>query len=251
MNPFNIYAFLILVFGLVTLFIAIKIFLERQKSRHNIHSFGNGMKAGNAQSIGQQEEQNDYFTILPNEFNDSFLAVIADGTTKKKTGKYAAVITVEILKANFLNNLHNKLGIDKYFHSSFDAINKRLNDNIYGNKVGATLIAAIVQDGYLYFSSVGNCVLFLYRNKEMITLNDIEKNEIQISEIKLKMNDIVMLCSQGIYKSLTEMEILHELSKKIHPYEKCQNFVNCIQNKRFSYQDNATIIILENMDIRP
>ncbi len=242
--PFKIQDFLVVIFLIIILLTILKI-VSIKKYRDENHSFSNGIRAGNTQLIGQKDEQNDYFSIIPTD--NSLFAIISDGVTNKRVGKFAAIISVEILKANFVNQLHEAKGIKNFFQVSFQCINKRLNDNIYGNKVGATLISAIIKNNCLHFASVGNCVLFLFRNGEIISVNDMDSSEIEIGKISLIKNDIAMLCSHGAYESLTEMEIARELSNHVHPYEKCMNFAKQIQRKRKNYQDNATIIILENM----
>lgn len=202
------------------------------------------IKTGNAQLIGQQEQQNDYFSVISKD--DVLLAVLADGRTKRKTGKLAAVITVDTLKVDFMKDLYTLQGVDTYFLNAFYKINQRLKEIACGNNIGATLIAMIIEHNHLYYASVGDCLFYLYRKKELMRVNDIYKDKIEIKKMLLEQGDIIMLCTKGAYESLTEMEIIDELSKKINPYKKCLHFVKCILNKQYSYQDNATIIILEN-----
>ena len=205
------------------------------------------IQAGNAQLMGQQDRQNDYFAHLPGREKGSYLAVIADGLTKKAAGKYAAVISVEILKAGFSDGLYVTQGAEPYFIESFKAIGKRLGDNIYSNKTGAAVIAVLIWEGYLHYASAGNCSLYLCHDNEIDLINDPDASQIEIDSFQIRKKDIVMLCSQGASQSLSEMEIFNQLNRKSHPYDKCQGLSELIRQKGWSNQDNATIIILENM----
>ncbi|WP_058486179.1 PP2C family protein-serine/threonine phosphatase [Defluviitalea phaphyphila] len=223
-----------------------QIFLDSGTYKSIDYSLSNGIKIGNMQLIGQKDEQNDYFSVINKD--NSLLAVIADGISNKKIGKYASVITVDILKKNFYNsNFFDINDIKEYFTVSFEEINNRLNDNIYGNKVGVTLACAIVKNGWLYFTSIGSCMLLLYRDKEIIYLTDINQKENNIKNISLKKDDIVILCSNGVYQSLTEVEIIREIEKNLHPYDKAMNLARKIQKKGYIHQDNATLILIEDM----
>ncbi|MCL2593207.1 MAG: hypothetical protein FWD82_07555, partial [Defluviitaleaceae bacterium] len=101
---------LVLIVSIIAILVYIKVFvLDRKQKVDNGFEFENGMLAGNAQFIGNRDNQNDYFAILPNK--NSIFAVIADGLNDKKVGKEAAVIAVEILKYNFLQELHKKTSV--------------------------------------------------------------------------------------------------------------------------------------------
>jgi serine/threonine protein phosphatase PrpC len=210
-------------------------------------SLPNGARFGNAQIIGEAPRQNDYFIVADNK--DSILAVAADGASERATGKYAAVIACEILKMNYINKMHEKKGgVKEYFGLSFNAVKERLNDNIYGNRVGCALLALVARGPCLYWASVGNCRLFLYRQKELKGLNDVSKHEPDFGGLKTQKKDIYMLCTNGAYRGLTEMEIMYELSKRGHPYTKAMELSKRIQNRGFIYQDNATIVVLDKLD---
>lgn len=237
---------LLLVFLLIFILVILKITIFKNKKEKSNNHFADGMKIGNAQLIGQRENQNDYFSVIHgNSREDSLFASIADGVTHKKTGRQAAILTVNVLKTNFENGDYLNLGINDYYQKSFNEINEKLHNYIQGNKVGATLISVIIRNNILYYASIGNCLLLIYRGGELFTINDINNNETQINSISLAQGDIAMLCSKGVYESLMEMEILCELMEKNHPYNKCQNLIKLIRQKNLGNQDNATMIIVE------
>ncbi len=236
---------LILFFGFGLIFILLKTKLKYRNHSEDI--LPSGVRIGNAQLIGQKDYQNDYFAFADDSKNNTILAVIADGIGNKKIGKYAPVISVEILKKNFIDGVYKEMSINNFFKKSFYQITMRLNDNIYGNKIGAAIAAIIIDKSILYYASIGECPIFLYRKGEMFKLNDSKSSYMQTGNIYLEMNDIAMLCTKGAQDSLTEMDIIWKLSEENHPYDKCQDLLERIRQKRMVSQDNATIMILEKM----
>ncbi|MDR1067449.1 MAG: protein phosphatase 2C domain-containing protein [Clostridiales bacterium] len=238
--------FLILALVAAGLLIAARFVLKTYAgAKYRSTSFGDVI-VGNAQLIGEQDEQNDYFEI--SHKNGVTLAVIADGATKRKIGKFAAVVAVNTLKANFTGGMYESLGPSEYFAHSFEAIEKTFSDNSVGNKVAATLVAVIVDNDVMHYACVGDGAIIIFRGGELINVPD----HSEIGKRTLRKSDAILLCSAGARNSLTEMEILHELSKrKTHPYEKCMNLSKHIREKMFKNQDNASIIALEISKIRP
>jgi serine/threonine protein phosphatase PrpC len=244
----SIMLILVILFCVSTGLIAVKLLLLRTKKQETDimdDEFSNGIKAGNAQFIGEKENQSDYFTILPSE--DGLLAVIASGLTDNKQGKMSAMITVETLKDNFRKGLHKTIGGNDFFLESFRIMPKRMNELLNSNKVGATLIAVLIENGVMHYASVGDSVLFLLRNGELINVNDINAKEIRTGELSIGSKDVAMLASHGAYESLTEMEIVWQLSTRDHPYQKCQKLIKRMRQKRTGSRRNSTLVVLEEM----
>ncbi|HEX9062854.1 MAG TPA: SpoIIE family protein phosphatase, partial [Clostridia bacterium] len=63
--------------------------------------------------------------------------------------------------------------------------------------------------------------------------------------IKLRPGDKVILCSDGVYNSISELELERILSRKLTPSKAAEEIIESILQKRISNQDNASIIILE------
>lgn len=129
-----------------------------------------------------------------------------------------------------------------FFKNSFGDIHNYLK-TIKSNKAGAVILCAVIRKNKVEWSSMGNCALFLYRNKDLIMLNKEEST--QFDEYKINKNEIILFCTKGVYKSLTEMDIINVLSQKVNAYEKAQKLSKMVIDKKYSYQDNATIIVLE------
>ena len=217
------------------------------------YTFPNGVKAGNIQDIGDRDYQSSYFAIISSADNaqlhgDSMLAVIADGISDNKAGRLAAVLAVETIKHNFNRGLHKAFSTEDFFEESFRQMRKSFGDNIDLNKYGVKLAAVIADGGILNYAAIGDCVVYLYRDKELTSL--VTGHEKHIGRIALYPKDIVMLLNQGAYENLTEMEIIWYLDLDDHPQEKCQMLLDRTRGKRVR-QGNSVIIIMECLQTAP
>ena len=205
---------------------------------------------GNAQLIGEREHQSNYFSVLSS--GGSMLAVLADGHTDSKSGKYAAVLAVEVFKHEYRSGVFRETGMRRFFSRTFKKIEKNIKGNIYNSDIAAATAAVIIDNGFLHFAAAcgkmyGNSLL-LYRQRNLVELSGKDAGSgIQISRFKLKKDDIIMLASKGAVRSLTEIEIISHISKQMHPYDKCQCLAGIIRQKKLKSQFNATMIILENL----
>jgi protein phosphatase len=126
--------------------------------------------------IGKRENQEDYGVIQ--SFGSSLgvlgvLAVIADGMGGQVAGEVASSSAVngfvESFTSNKSKNLPLKLSValDKANRSLAKSIAK--NPRLHG--MGATLIAAHIEPGGINWVSVGDSILYLYRDKKLRRLN--------------------------------------------------------------------------------
>ena len=148
-------------------------------------------------------------------------------------------------------------------------------------KVGTTMVAAVIKEGFLYWISVGDSRIFLYRNGKLNQLtrdhiyankleDDLKKglitkkealkpkhrgsltsylglkeiNKINISDepIKLQSGDRVILSSDGLFKTLDDNEIVAELNN--HPFKSAKKLIEKTLAKNKKNQDNITLTIL-------
>ncbi|XOS90478.1 hypothetical protein ACLMAB_16230 [Brevibacillus laterosporus] len=61
----------------------------------------------------------------------------------------------------------------------------------------------------------------------------------------LKKKDKVILLSDGVYNTLSEVEMEQLLMNATSPYDAAEEMVTEIERKQLRNQDNATVIILE------
>ena len=163
-----------------------------------------------------------------------------------------------------------------------DAVLQFASDNGLRGSVGTTSIAAALHQNKLYWLSVGDSRIYLkqregltqltndhiYANKldEKVALGEITKEEaendlqresltsflgldlleevgVSMEPIPLYKGDTVLLCSDGLYGSITSTEILrvcHSLSTQ----EAAEELIGMVLRKQKPNQDNATVALL-------
>lgn len=237
---------------------------------------------GNGQTIGRRDEQDDYFSTT--ETTHGTIAVLADGISGLANGRMASTIAVttfieEFKKLTTLKNLPN------FFKEAAMASNHMILENLNGSNGGTTLVTAIIDnEGLLHWGAVGDSVIKIFRNGEFIAVNqkhifesvlteryisgeitqlEVQENplkkrlinylgyegfknlDIGKSPIQLNRGDKVCLFSDGVYDTLTEVEMEKILSQPTPPYDIAQDIIKAVEQKRLKNQDNATIVILE------
>ncbi|BDU50617.1 PP2C family protein-serine/threonine phosphatase [Haliovirga abyssi] len=266
-----------LIYFLFTLIISISIliiYFRNRKSKLKI-------LVGSSQILGERNEQEDNYSVINSD--NGLLAVLADGMGGFLNGKLASKIAVETFLEEFVK-VYNLQNIGQFFINTSYIANDKLLKVSMDSKMGTTLVSCYMYNNKLYWVSIGDSHIYLYRNKEINLLNNVhtyskvllsryKAGEISRSEyfsnskrerltsylgyknfheidynengIELLKGDKVILCSDGVYKSLTEEEILNYVSKKINPEIVTEEIMLEIEDKRISGQDNATIIMVE------
>lgn len=156
---------------------------------------------------------------------------------------------------------------------------------------GSTLLAAIVNDDKLYWASVGDSRIYLLRGKKLqqltrdqtyseILLQQLQTGQITVDEanadpqkdalthfvgmgelnninmpdrpLQLKKDDLILLCSDGLYRTLEPEEIRSILTKNSTnlPFA-AWALVQAAINKRIPQQDNTTVVLLRRKTETP
>lgn len=269
---------------------------KRKKQKNNKSSpfrENIGIVPGNAQHIGDREEQEDAFGFSDIEDPDiletcGVLAALADGMGGLFKGKEASTFAVRTMIETFTNKSLNEPIVDALKRSLLISNNEVLNIaqklKIEG-QVGTTFLGVVIFKDKLHWISVGDSRLYHYRNGSLkqLTTDHIYAKELQeevaarkmtedealnhpqrefltsylgIPELKdmnlneepyiLEPNDLVVLCSDGLYKTLVSEEITEVLkSHCLNPQEACEALVDKVIKKGQKYQDNVTIAILQ------
>ena len=164
-----------------------------------------------------------------------------------------------------------------------DAILQFAHDNGLEGGVGTTLIAAVVyRNKLLYWLSVGDSRIYLkqgefltqlttdhiYANEldEKVALGEITKEEaendpqrqsltsflglkrleeidVSLEPIPLHKGNTVILCSDGLYGSLTSTEMLH-ICHSFPTQEATEELIDMTLRKQIPNQDNVTVALL-------
>ena len=124
--------------------------------------------------IGKRENQEDYGVIKSSGSSGGVLAVIADGMGGQVAGEVASSSAVNRFVESFTSN--NSKNLPLKLTVALDKANRILANSIANNPkfngMGATLIAAHIEPDSINWISVGDSILFLYRDKKLQRLND-------------------------------------------------------------------------------
>jgi serine/threonine protein phosphatase PrpC len=268
--------YVLIIFIVIILFL---LFLRYALKNKNVEEY----VLGNDQSIGKRQEQEDSFSTLETEVG--VIAVLADGMGGYANGRVASSFAVK----TFISSFKNSKGLflkQKFLEDTTFLANKLLIDYTKGIKTGTTLATVIVDEGDLYWVSVGDSAIMIFRNGEFINLNKkhnleellkekyhegkvskdellnnpmkkrltsfigyegLNENSIEQSShpFKLQKGDKILLCSDGVYNSISEVEMEKVLRRKISVQEAAEEVIKLIDEKNHPKQDNATVIIIQ------
>lgn len=235
----------------------------------------------NAQSVGKRKNQEDYFASR--SFKDGYICVVADGMGGLEGGEIASSLSVKTFM-EFIKE-HQQMFDDKdLFTRGLRASNEALTAYKKKHKqldgMGTTFVALLVYEDKIFWLSVGDSVLYRYRNgilerlnenhsiagqlQEKLTLNEItqedyDKNpnkhmitsalmgeEIEYIDLpkrflKTKDGDLYIVASDGIH-ALSD-ENLKDIVKNTKTQNLAEKILYKVQKQNRKNQDNTTLII--------
>lgn len=239
------------------------------------------IQIGNGQTIGRREEQDDYFSTATSSHGT--IAVLADGISGLANGRLASTLAVTTFIREF-TKLDNPKHLSLFFSRAASLANSEILQALRGSRGGTTLVAGVIVEDKLYWGAVGDSIITVFRNGEFIPINqkdiyesvlearflsgEITKDEaldhpqkkqlinylgydnfqnIEIGRepFPLEKGDKVILCSDGVYDTLTEMELEQILFQNIAAHDAADQIIEAVESKQKANQDNATILILE------
>lgn len=238
-------------------------------------------------SIGGRREQQDSYGYK--QVNGDTLAIVCDGMGGLKGGKAASDGAVEYILNQFETEeideiprflLNAAMEADQLIYGMTDENGQRMN-------AGSTLVGAFIRGSEMYFVSVGDSRMYIYRGGEMTQVtqdhnysyllegkkdmmsqeayeNEKKHGEALISylgmggieyvshnpttAIELYEGDYILLCSDGLYKRLSDQRIKRVLSAASQGLG-LENALKVLQAEAASTktqfsQDNTTIILM-------
>lgn len=244
---------------------------------------------GNAQAIGARIEQQDAFGFTDKDNAElmercGVLGVVADGMGGLALGRQASQLAVETILNAYTAKSQDE-SISDALHRALQEANTAVLDlakeeGLQG-KVGTTAVAAVVREGLLYWVSVGDSRLYLYRRGKLLQMTQdhvyaielaraVERGVISKKEAEthperrsltshlgvasldevdcnaepfaLLAGDRLLLCSDGLYGSLSENEIAAVLRKT--PGQVAEMLIQSALTKQQPHQDNLTAVIM-------
>ncbi|MBL8230014.1 MAG: serine/threonine-protein phosphatase [Bryobacterales bacterium] len=243
---------------------------------------------GNAQHIGLREQQQDSFGFSDpaNEAlcaHGGFLAVVADGMGGMQHGDLASRSAVRA----FLQAYERKAvdepipdALWRCLHEAAAYVRSAQTSLAAGEEIGTTFVAAALHHQHLYWISVGDSGLFLYREGEWTQLNTPhiyareldaraeageitaeqalsdpqrealtsflggEMNEVDrnVRAFPLHASDCLLLASDGLFRTLAPDEMSSAMVGTLQ--ERCEALVRRTLEKRSPAQDNVTAVAL-------
>lgn len=238
-------------------------------------------KIDGQQIIGTRERQEDAFICLPTKMN--IFACLADGIGGLQRGDMASLIACRsLLKQRFINSFDPQFLID-----GFQSADRRVNKYIKQNQLkgsGCTLIGVWIENNQFYFCSIGDSLLYLYRqgklqqinrrhnyklylddllynkqisqydyqinlNKKDVVISYIGKGDISLIDfnkepIQLKSGDVILMFSDGVAGTVSNEEIQSIIMKNNNPATINTSIINLIKMRKKETQDNASIVTI-------
>ena len=238
------------------------------------------MKTFSKTDIGLVREVNqDYVFVadapigkLPN------LLVVADGMGGHKAGEYASRLAVEVVKQTLAECEQDEP--EAMIKQAITTANRKIieaaREDIRLNGMGTTLVVATVIERTLYFANVGDSRLYLLNDEikqlskdhslvqEMVRLGGInqedakyhpDKNiitraigakdniEIDFFEYRLKKEDTILMCTDGLCNMVEDVEILHIVKSSRDVVEAVERLIERANNNGGS--DNIGVIVAQ------
>lgn len=267
-----------------------KRFSGRKQSTCKITPVYDGFRLsfGNAQHIGKREEQQDCFAVSDNNdtaltIEKGVLAVLADGMGGIDNGREASNFVVSAMMRYFVETPF-LLSVPSELRDMVESTNNDLLDYLSetgDSKGGSTLAAVIIKDSRLFWISVGDSRIYLYRNNRLYTLNrdhaygnelfkEVIAGKITLEEalrdpdrraltsymgiskltvidqniksFSLLPGDKLLLCSDGVYGSINEEEITETMN--LEAEAAALELEKRVLRKCIRNQDNITAVVI-------
>lgn len=250
------------------------------------------IRPGNAQHIGSRSSQQDAFGFGDLEREKEvqeigLIAVLADGMGGHAFGDEASKLAVKTCLDRYAELARNTTideALDKLVELADNSVSGfAVNQGESGN-VGTTLSMLVIHSSELYWRSVGDSRLYLWRDPYLCQITRDHVYAFELDEearlgvistesafnhpqrdavtsfigqappqlvdknrrpFRLLAGDQLLLCSDGLFKSLPEPGIVACLRQSISPQEVAEALVQMALAQNLTYQDNVTVMILE------
>lgn len=248
-----------------------------------------GLYVGKAHNIGRRGSQQDSFGMSKDVQGMStkgkgILAIVADGMGGTENGDQVSVLAAMTMLQNF-DRMEGSIPGDKRLLELLNQANTEVNKMLLaanGKKGGSTLVSVLIQDAKLYWLTVGDSRLCLYRKNTLIQINrehvygieldekaargeismyaaandpqrkaltsyigmeKITKIDRNIRPLQLEDRDRLILMSDGVFGTLTDEEIAAAMQLPVT--NSGEAIDQMIRKKNRREQDNYTVLILE------
>lgn len=259
---------------LLIILIIVRMYLIKKANKRDL-------EIGVCSTIGNEEIQENHLGVA--YAPHGVLGILADGLGKNQSGKISSIVAVETIKKLFLKE-GSKEKIKYFFKKSFNTANREILKRIDNDNGGTSVISTIVVEDLLHYALVGDTMLAVFRDKELIRISDghtldvlAQKefykgkllkeqainalhnkkllyylgqeplNNIEIFEkpIKLNKGDIVTLMSRGIYDVLAWTTLENIIGSNQRVEEKAKEIIRQINLNKRTNKNNGSIILMK------
>lgn len=240
-----------------------------------------GIKVEKDSIIGKKEIREVCSEVVSS--NEGSLAVLADGLGKNEAGRISSQVAVKTFTRLFLNQLSIEK-IEYFFRRAFIRANSEILKRIDNNQGGTSVASVIISNNFLYYASVGDSIISVFRNGELIkiseghTFNMLAKrefykgniskeialgalkekkliyylgqegfDEIEMFEtpIRLQKGDIVVLMNKGIYKGMSWIELEQIIKKNKNLKVAVHEIIETVKENDTKDENNGSIVLIK------
>lgn len=253
------------------------------------------VRTGMFSDIGKREYQQDTAKVSESYVyiaDRRIIAILCDGMGGLSGGERASGYCVERLYEAF-QAASAPIDIPRFFSRMIDDVDRQVKamTNEEGKPLGAgtTLISVVIDDGRLFWASVGDSRIYLINdasilcltrdhNYQMVLASQVRKGLISAQEAMthpkrealisyigmggvrcadisekpflLRGNDRILLCSDGLYRTLSEEEMAMIVRNAENDMESAaRELVQSAIGKGKVHQDNTTAVVLKYLDL--
>ena len=212
--------------------------------------------------------------------NSSGLFLLADGMGGHPEGEVAAQLALQVISAIFQKEAHPELpDVKAFFNAAIMAAHRCILNYAADRKLPdtprTTLVAAVVQGGVAHWAHCGDSRLYFVRDGEMLartrdhshleqrrdqrrqTNTPVNRNVLytclgspskpiydMTGPVPLQQHDKILLCSDGLWGSLEDIDIVYHLGQK--PVSTAApELVDRALEKGGPNSDNVTVVAME------
>ena len=248
--------------------------------------FPNSVLVGSSSVIGTRENQQDAFFVTRDSEKEFSVAVVCDGMGGLTGGEIASNTAINYIKEHITADIEEEKLIDDLYRTTIDA-NELIRElkNEDGNPLGAgtTMVMTVIKDGRLNWAAVGDSKIYLLRNDELVTLTNehnysfmVERKkddddfvfnpntrpdalvsylgapklqyiDINAQPLELADGDVLILCSDGLYKNLNEEQIKVMFLSENQDMQRLAEMLTTAAGMAAAgtNQDNTTVVVLK------
>lgn len=228
--------------------------------------------------IGTRDEQQDRATCIYE--NGTFAAIVCDGMGGLSGGQAAASAAVQTL-ASLIKSRDKSESVPDFLLRCVDILDEKVCSlSTEGTISGTTLVCAVIEDGKLYWLSVGDSRLYILRRDEFVqatrdhnyemvlnsrkdyvpTPEDISKKaalvsfigmggvstmDITSNPLVLAHGDIILLTTDGLFNSIDDNEIKSVITGNADIGSAADILIDKSEKSAPLARDNTTFILIK------